>query len=129
MAVTSGPDGGGGRVPSRRWPAWIYQAGQEPDPRFTLANERTFLAWIRTTLGLVAAGVAVKALLDGTVAVVAAAVLVGLGILTPTYAFVRWAISERALRHQRPLPAMTSGLTLAAGITAAGVLLIIVVLA
>lgn len=33
---------------------WIYREGTEPDPRFTLANERTFLAWIRTALALVA---------------------------------------------------------------------------
>jgi len=31
----------------------------EPDYRFTLANERTFLAWQRTALGLLAAAVAV----------------------------------------------------------------------
>ena len=31
----------------------------EPDYRFTLANERTFLAWERTALGLLAAAVAV----------------------------------------------------------------------
>ena len=31
----------------------------EPDYRFTLANERTFLAWQRTSLGLMAAAVAV----------------------------------------------------------------------
>ena len=30
----------------------------EPDYRFTLANERTFLAWQRTSLGLMAAAVA-----------------------------------------------------------------------
>ncbi|WP_143342795.1 YidH family protein, partial [Crossiella equi] len=45
-----------------RWPERVYGVGEEPDPRFTLANERTFLAWIRTSLGLMAAGVAVEAL-------------------------------------------------------------------
>jgi putative membrane protein len=35
---------------------------QEPDFRFTLANERTFLAWIRTALALIAGGVAVAQL-------------------------------------------------------------------
>ncbi len=35
--------------------------GSEPDPRFTFANERTFLAWIRTALGFLAAGVAIAA--------------------------------------------------------------------
>ena len=36
--------------------------GHEPDYRFTLANERTFLAWIRTSLGLMAVGLAVAQL-------------------------------------------------------------------
>ncbi|MGH3722963.1 MAG: YidH family protein [Mycobacterium sp.] len=30
----------------------------EPDYRFTLANERTYLAWVRTSLALIASGVA-----------------------------------------------------------------------
>src|ERR1043165_2701247 len=40
-----------------RRPKW-FQEGQDPDYRFTLANERTFLAWIRTSLALLAAAVA-----------------------------------------------------------------------
>ena len=35
--------------------------GVEPDPRFTLANERTFLAWVRTALAFIAGGIAVEA--------------------------------------------------------------------
>jgi putative membrane protein len=34
----------------RRW----YDEGVDPDRRYSLANERTFLAWIRTSLALVA---------------------------------------------------------------------------
>ena len=37
---------------------------EHPDIRFTLANERTFLAWLRTAIGLIAAGVAVFHFLD-----------------------------------------------------------------
>ena len=38
-----------------RW--WVSaDDGEEPDYRFTLANERTFLAWVRTALGLLAGG-------------------------------------------------------------------------
>ena len=33
------------------------QQGEEPDYRFSLANERTFLAWIRTALAVLAGGV------------------------------------------------------------------------
>ena len=49
----------GVRQPSKsRWPAFVYRAGDEPDYRFSFANERTFLAWIRTALALLAAGLA-----------------------------------------------------------------------
>jgi putative membrane protein len=119
----------GGQRGRRRWPSSVYRSGQEPDVRFTLANERTFLAWIRTALGLVAAGVAVEALLDGPLAGAAAAVLVGLGALVPTYAFLRWAVSERALRSGRPLPAMGFGPAIAVGLTVAGVVLLVAVVA
>ena len=44
------------------WPRWVYDEGTDPDPRFTLANERTFLAWIRTSIAFMAAGVAIDAL-------------------------------------------------------------------
>lgn len=45
----------------KRWPTSLYEIGEEPDPRFSFANERTFLAWIRTALALLAAAVAVDA--------------------------------------------------------------------
>jgi putative membrane protein len=42
-------------------------SSSDPDYRFSLANERTFLAWIRTALALVAGGVAAaKALTSST---------------------------------------------------------------
>ena len=41
-------------VPEPRpdWSRRLLGQGEAPDPRFTLANERTFLAWIRTALAL-----------------------------------------------------------------------------
>ena len=50
---------------SSRWAQRLRSTGSEPDPRITFANERTFLAWIRTSLALIAAGVALEALVDG----------------------------------------------------------------
>ncbi|HET8988949.1 MAG TPA: DUF202 domain-containing protein, partial [Humibacillus sp.] len=47
---------------ARRFPRSVYEHGEDPDPRFSLANERTFLAWVRTSLAFVAAGLAVEAL-------------------------------------------------------------------
>lgn len=92
----------------RRWPRWVYGVGDEPDPRFSLANERTYLAWIRTGLGFIAAGMAIAALasyLDiGRVTIrVGSALLVGAGVLTGVVAFVRWMQQERAMRLNRPL--------------------------
>ncbi|MFB7860263.1 YidH family protein [Rhodococcus qingshengii] len=46
----------------KRWPRWVYSIGEEPDYRFTFANERTFLAWIRAATALIAGGVALFSL-------------------------------------------------------------------
>lgn len=104
----SRPDGGQpaqGRP--RRFPSWVYGSGVEPDYRFSLANERTFLAWLRTSLGLIAAGGAV-AVIDGpartpTGAALAVSLTV-VGGLTALLAWPRWAQVERAMRRDRPLP-------------------------
>ena len=89
-----------------RFPRSVYSRGTEPDPRFSLANERTFLAWIRTSLALVAAGVGVHALhleIPDELGDVAAIVLIVLGIAAAGQAFVGWARNERAMREGRPL--------------------------
>lgn len=82
--------------------------GQEPDPRFTLANERTFLAWIRTALALLASGIAVEAFTSGLFSpgvkrwlVVG---LLSLSLIVSLSAFWRWLGVERALRQQVALP-------------------------
>ena len=77
-----------------------------PDYRFTLANERTFLAWLRTALALDAAGVAVLHLLpDLAVSGEAAGVaLVALGAVVAAAAYLRWRRYQEALRLGRPLP-------------------------
>lgn len=79
-----------------------------PDYRFTLANERTLLAWLRTGLALVAGGVAVAQFAPdlgvrwGSAAVAVALVLTGLGAAVGGY--VRWRRNERAIAADRPLP-------------------------
>ena len=106
----------------RRWPSSIYGAGSEPDPRFTLANERTLLAWIRTALALVGAGVVIDAVdIDVSEAArrVVGAILVSLGGLAAAAAWLRWAATERALRHARPLPGAVLTIVLVAGLVVA----------
>lgn len=90
-----------------RWPGWVYGTGTEPDYRFSFANERTFLAWIRTALALLAGGVALDAIdldLPRSVQVALAALLVVLGLCCAVISWVRWARAEQAMRHDGPLP-------------------------
>ncbi len=89
-------------------PRW-QQEGQDPDYRFSLANERTFLAWIRTALALLAGGVALEQFatrMEPRAAVVALAVaLAVLAAALSGGAYLRWKSNEIAMRHARPLPA------------------------
>ncbi len=93
----------------------MYGSGEEPDPRFSFANERTFLAWIRTALALLAAGVALDAITldipDG-LQLTLAAVFILLGLACAVAAWLRWARAERAMRRREPLPASNIGIVL-----------------
>lgn len=92
------------------------------DARFTLANERTFLSWIRTALALIATGVAVEALeppLNPDLRLAGAAVFALLGLVAAVQAWVGWKRSDRALREGRQLPAPTTAIFLTAGVIAA----------
>lgn len=119
--------------PDRRRPRRVYRVGTEPDPRFTLANERTFLAWIRTSLALVAAGVALEAFAadfgPGGVRRVVAGALVLLGLLASASAYRRWAAGERALRTGRPLPAPGLAVVLAYGLGAVALVALVLLFA
>ncbi|MGL4176517.1 MAG: YidH family protein [Dermatophilaceae bacterium] len=91
----------------RRWPASVYGTGEEPDPRFSLANERTFLAWIRTALALLAGAAAVDALdlpMADRLQSVLAAMLAAGALLVAGSAWRTWAGTERAMRERHPLP-------------------------
>ncbi|GGC79743.1 hypothetical protein GCM10011512_02960 [Tersicoccus solisilvae] len=86
----------------------LLPGGTEPDPRFTLANERTFLAWIRTSLALLAGGIAIEAfaveVFEAPFRKAVAIILIVLGMLVSGGAFTRWVRVERAMREKRPLP-------------------------
>ena len=87
---------------------WMSTPPAEPDPRFLLANERTYLAWIRTALGLIAGGLALPHLLSEpdsfTVRVLLGVPLLALGAVTVVWSTVWWRSREQALRAGRPLP-------------------------
>ena len=108
-----------------RFPASVYGRGEEPDPRFSLANERTFLAWIRTSLALLAAGVALEALelpIQPALRIAASVLFIALGLLAALQSWFGWAATERSLRNGRALPGPTLGAGIAVGVVAATVL-------
>lgn len=111
-----------------RFPRRVYNTGTEPDPRFTLANERTFLAWIRTALALIAAGVALEAFnlpLQPELRLTAAIILLTLGVLAPLLAWLTWGSVERALRQGSPLPGSKVALPLAVGVATVAALIVL----
>jgi putative membrane protein len=81
---------------------------REPDVRFSYANERTFLAWIRTALGLMTAGLAITQLLPpfdfpGGRRLIGLP-LIALGVLISLMSFTNWRANERSMRRGVPLP-------------------------
>lgn len=90
-----------------REPAW-RRSGETPDYRFSLANERTFLAWVRTALALLAGAVAIDQLAPSIAPTVIRIVLcLGLaviGALLAVVSYKRWAKQEQAMRNGQELP-------------------------
>ena len=103
----------------RRFPNWIYGQGADPDYRFSLANERTFLAWIRTALAFLAGGVALEFVDLGLSAGqerLLAVLLLAASVLCAATGWIRWARTERAMRLNEPLPPLGFGLVLVVGL-------------
>lgn len=95
---------------TKRFDSWVRSVGQDPDPRFSLANERTFLSWITTSLGFLGAGLAV-----GTIAPVRTTALTVISVAwivmaaaLALRAVLRWFRIERAIRNSQPLPVSAS---------------------
>lgn len=103
--------------------------GRDPDPRFTLANERTFLAWNRTAIALIGGGLAAGQLLDfhsRAARLVVALPPIVLGLLLALASYRRWQENERALRLDQPLPGTGPPWILAVGIGLVGVVVLVV---
>ncbi len=112
-----------------RWPRWVYGAGEEPDYRFSFANERTYLAWVRTALALLAGGVALHAVTDLPHRSAAASLVIVLSMAAAGLGFFRWAAAERAMRRSRPLHGFGAVASLALGVLVVSVVMLVVVLA
>lgn len=105
----------------------------EPDPRFTLANERTFLAWSRTSLALVAAGLGIVQLLPPFPGVpvgrhVLGVPLIVLGAAIAVCAHWEMSRNQAALRRGAPLPRSVLPRLLAATIAGVATTAAVVVL-
>ena len=104
----------------------------EPDARFTYANERTFLAWNRTALALIATGVAATQLLpefhvDGGRRILGLP-MIALGALVAFTSFRHWKANERAMRRGQPLPRSPMPLVLSIGIALVAVIAVVLAL-
>ncbi|WP_406001784.1 YidH family protein [Streptomyces sp. NBC_00829] len=93
----------------RLWlaPERVREEGETPDYRFSLANERTFLAWLRTALALIGGGFAVAQFLPDLaygIRVGMALGLLGAGVLCALRAVNHWVRCERAMRRGDDLP-------------------------
>jgi putative membrane protein len=104
---------------------------REPDYRFSLANERTLLAWARTALGLEAAGLGVVRFappLSGGRELLGAA-LVALGGLAAWNGYRRFVAVDRAMRAGARLPASPAPLALTASLAALAAVVVLLLVA
>ena len=105
---------------------------KEPDVRFTYANERTFLAWNRTALALIATGVAATQLLpefhvDGGRRILGLP-MIALGALVAFTSYRHWRANERAMRQGLPLPKSPMPLVLSVGVAVVAVIAVVLAL-
>lgn len=105
---------------------------REPDARFTYANERTFLAWNRTALALIATGVAATQLLpefhvNGGRRILGLP-MIALGALVAFTSFRHWKSNQRAMRRGEPLPRSPMPLVLSLGIGAVAIIAVVLAL-
>ncbi|MFJ8362610.1 YidH family protein [Streptomyces sp. NPDC093984] len=117
----------------RLWfaPQAVREEGRTPDYRFSLANERTFLAWLRTALALIGGGFAVDQFLPGlrwAWRVGLALALLGSGVLCSLRAVNHWVRCERAMRRGEDLPASRFPAMLSLAIAVVALAMVVVVL-
>ncbi|TXH42429.1 MAG: DUF202 domain-containing protein [Actinobacteria bacterium] len=106
--------------------------GSTPDYRFSLANERTFLAWVRTALALIGGGLAVAAFVPASwptaLRQVIALLLIALGSAIAIRAVDHWARTELVMRRGEPMPPSRFPALLAIGTAVGAIALAVVVM-
>jgi putative membrane protein len=114
-----------------RWPP-VSSVGRDPDYRFSLANERTFLAWIRTALALLAGGVAAVQLVPAFKLpggrLILGITLVLLAVMVAAGSYHRWSANERAMRLGESLQPSLVPRLLAGGLTLIALLALLLVI-
>ncbi|MFK4148368.1 YidH family protein [Streptomyces sp. NPDC004065] len=118
----------------RLWfaPEEIRREGSTPDYRFSLANERTFLAWLRTALALIGGGFAVDQFLPDLRwgwRIGLALALLAAGVLCSLRAVGHWVRCERAMRRGEDLPASRFPALLGVIVAFVAIAMVVVVLA
>lgn len=110
----------------------LEDVGSDPDYRFTLANERTFLAWIRTSLALIAGGVALvqfgDALGPRPIRLALGILLIALAGTLAALSHHRWAAGERAMRLGESLPRNRVSVILGYALAAVAVVVLVVLI-
>ncbi|MEU0057037.1 DUF202 domain-containing protein [Streptomyces sp. NPDC006334] len=112
-------------------PEDVREEGRTPDYRFSLANERTFLAWLRTALALIGGGFAVDQFLPDLRwgwRVGLALALLAAGVLCSLRAVNHWVRCERAMRRGEDLPASRFPALLGVVVAVVAVAMVVVVL-
>ncbi len=108
------------------------QQGSTPDYRFSLANERTFLAWIRTAMAFLAGAVAIDQFaLNLAPLMVRESVAIFLSFVSALLAFMayrRWVSNELAMRTGKSLPYTRMLIIIASCIIGISVMLALVIL-
>ena len=104
----------------------------EPDVRFSYANERTFLAWIRTALAVLTAGLAITQFLPpfhvGGGRRLIGLPLIALGVAMALLSFRHWSANERAMRRGQPLPKSVLPIVAAAVVGAVAIIGLLLVI-